>query len=143
MEGGGSEEDVRGAISVLLADDAPELRELVRFGIEEDPLLRVVWEAGDGRAAVEGVDAVGPHAAVLDLSMPHMDGYQAIAEIRNRSPEIAIIVLSGFPAERVRALVMEQGADEFVEKGAPIAELRDLIHRLVERRRADAERHAA
>lgn len=131
------------AIRVLIADDIRELRELVRFGIEEDPWMRVVAEAGDGRAAIEGVEEAAPHAVILDLSMPDMDGFQAIYEIRSRSAETVIIVLSGFPAGRMRARAIERGADAYVEKGGSIADLRELITRLVGERREAAARRAA
>jgi DNA-binding NarL/FixJ family response regulator len=88
-------------ISVFLVDDVPELRELIRFGIEDDPGFEVVGEAGDGRSALEGIAETRPAAVLLDLSMPDMDGFAAISEIRSRAPEIAIVILSGFSADRM------------------------------------------
>ena len=58
---------------------------------------------------------------LLDLSMPDMDGLQAIPEIREGDPDVAIIVLSGFSADRMSAPALERGADGYVEKGTPIA----------------------
>jgi len=60
--------------------------ELIRFGIEDDPGFEVVGEAGDGRSALEGIAEKRPAAVLLDLSMPDMDGFAAIAEIRSRPP---------------------------------------------------------
>src|SRR5215218_1987492 len=88
-------------ISVYLVDDIPELRELIRFGMEEDPSFEVVGEAGDGRSAIEGIAETGPTAVLLDLSMPDMNGLEAIPEIRRSDPDVAIIVLSGFSADRM------------------------------------------
>ena len=113
--------DGEGTITVFIADDVPELRELIRFGLEEDADFVVVGDAADGRGAIEGVELHAPHAVVLDLSMPDVDGFQAVLEIRSRRPEVAIIVLSGFAADRMRRRVMKQGADGYVEKGAPMA----------------------
>ena len=127
-----------GPISVFLVDDVPELRELIRFGMEEDPAeFEVVGEAGDGRSALEGISETNPAAVLLDLSMPDMDGLEAIPEIRSRAPQIAIIVLSGFSADRMARQAREQGADGYVEKGTPIATLREVT------RDAVAEREAA
>jgi len=126
-------------ISLYLVDDVPELRELIRFGLEEDPDFRVVGEAGDGRSAVRGVAETRPAAVLLDLSMPDMDGLEAIPRIRAEVPNTAIIVLSGFTADRVGAAAIEQGADAYVEKGAPISEIREVTRRAVDQRRSIAD----
>ena len=88
-------------ISVFLVDDVPELRELIRFGMEDDPGFEVVGEAGDGRTRARGHRRDPPAAVLLDLSMPDMDGLEAIPEIREDDPDVAIIVLSGFSADRM------------------------------------------
>jgi len=124
-------------ISVYLVDDVPELRELIKFGIEEDPGFEVVGEAGDGRSALEGIAESHPAAVLLDLSMPDMDGFEAIPEIRRGDPDVAIIVLSGFSADRMGARALERGADGYVEKGTPIQELREATRVAVAARRAD------
>jgi DNA-binding NarL/FixJ family response regulator len=122
-------------ISVFLVDDVPELRELIRFGIEDDPGFEVVGEAGDGRSALEGIAETRPAAVLLDLSMPDMDGFAAISEIRSRAPEIAIVILSGFSADRMSESALERGADGYIEKGTPIEELRRTTRRAVSARR--------
>jgi DNA-binding NarL/FixJ family response regulator len=122
-------------ISVFLVDDLPELRELIRLGVEEDPGFEIVGEAGDGRTALEGIVKTQPAAVLLDLSMPDMDGFQAIPQIREDTPDVAIIVLSGFAIDRMGEPVLERGADAYVEKGTPIQELRETIREAVAARR--------
>jgi DNA-binding NarL/FixJ family response regulator len=122
-------------ISVYLVDDLPELRELIRLGVEEDPGFEIVGEAGDGRSALEGIAKTRPAAVLLDLSMPDMDGFQAIPQIREDTPDVAIIVLSGFAIDRMGEPVLERGADAYVEKGTPIQELRETIREAVAARR--------
>ena len=124
-------------ISVYLVDDIPELRELIRYGMEEDPGFEVVGEAGDGKSAIEGIAKTRPAAVLLDLSMPDMDGLQAIPQIREGDPDVAIIVLSGFSADRMSSHVLERGADAYVEKGTPIQELRDATRMAVAKRRKE------
>jgi DNA-binding NarL/FixJ family response regulator len=135
----GAEGRRQGTITVLLVDDVPQLRELVRYGLEGDPAFEIIGEAADGRQAIAAVDTHAPAAVVLDLSMPDMDGFHAILELRDRAPHLAIVVLSGFTPERVKQRVIEQGADAYIEKGTPIAELADLLKRAVAERRALAE----
>src|SRR3954449_10420281 len=134
--GGGSVTE-RGPISVYLVDDVPELRELIKFGMEDDPEFEVVGEAGDGRSALEGIAATHPAAVLLDLSMPDMNGFEAILEIRKSDPDVAIIVLSGFSADRMGPPTLERGADRYVEKGTPIQELRDATRLAVAKRREE------
>ena len=121
---------------MYLVDDVPELRELIRFGIEVDPEFEVVGEAGDGRGALDGIAETHPAAVLLDLSMPDMDGFEAIPEIRSREPDAAIVVLSGFSADRMAERATERGADGYVEKGTPATELREITRRAVAEHRA-------
>jgi DNA-binding NarL/FixJ family response regulator len=122
-------------ISLFLVDDVPELRELLRFGVQDDPDFEIVGEAGDGRSAIEAISEKRPAAVLLDLSMPDMDGFAAIPELRRRSPELAIIVLSGFPAIRMGERARERGADAYLEKGSPMDEVRETIREAVAARR--------
>jgi DNA-binding NarL/FixJ family response regulator len=126
-----------GPISVYLVDDVPELRELVKYGLEDDPGFEVVGEAGDGRSALEGIAETNPAAVLLDLSMPDMNGLEAILEIRKRDTDVAIIVLSGFSADRMGPPTLERGADGYVEKGSPMEELRDATRTAVAARRGE------
>src|SRR3954469_22041592 len=134
---GGAPVPQRGPISVFLVDDVPELRELVKFGLQDDPAFEVVGEAGDGRSALEGIAATHPAAVLLDLSMPDMNGLEAILEIRKRDSDVAIIVLSGFSADRMGPPTLERGADRYVEKGSPMDELRAARRPAVADRRGD------
>jgi DNA-binding NarL/FixJ family response regulator len=124
-------------ISVYLVDDVPELRELIKYGMEEDPGFEVVGEAGDGKSAIEGIAETRPAAVLLDLSMPDMNGMEAIPQIRDRDSDVAIIVLSGFSADRMGGKVIERGADAYVEKGTPIQEIRDTTRMAVASRRGE------
>jgi NarL family two-component system response regulator LiaR len=142
MSGSIPTEKTSGIISVFLVDDVPELRELTRYGMEEDPGFEVVGEAGDGRSAIEGITRTAPAAVLLDLSMPDMNGFEAIPLIREQHPAIAIIVLSGFSGDRMAAKAAERGADAYVVKGTPLDELRRITRGAVAGRRA-AERRAA
>lgn len=129
---------VNGTISVFLVDDVPELRELIRVGIESDDGFEVVGEAGDGRAALVGIADTGPAAVLLDLSMPDMDGLEAIPEIRRNRPDVAIVILSGFAADRMEAKALERGADGYIEKGTAIPEVCRITREAVARRASSA-----
>lgn len=123
------------SVRVLLVDDDDLMRAGLRAVLSSDASIEVVGEAADGRSAIEGISETRPAAVLLDLSMPDMDGFEAIPEIRNRVPEIAIVILSGFSADRMGDSARERGADGYVEKGTSIAELRRTTRRAVSARR--------
>ena len=104
-------------IRVLLADDTPDIRKLLRVNLELDGRFEIVGEAADGAEAVALTRFLRPDAVVLDLAMPVMDGLQAAPLIRQCSPESRILALSGFDHTRMEARAREQGADGYLEKG--------------------------
>ena len=104
-------------VRVFLCDDVPEFRALLRLVLEGDGELIVVGEAGDGDACVTGVCESDADVVLLDLSMPGLDGLQAIPMLRSAAPNCAIVVLSGFDADRLAPQVLDLGACAYVEKG--------------------------
>ena len=106
---------------VLIADDVPELRLLLRLALESEGNFEVVGEAKDGAEALQMANDSRPDAILLDLAMPVMDGLQAIPHLKQQSPDAKILVLSGFEAGRMKHEAMEAGADGYLEKGEATA----------------------
>lgn len=123
-------------MTVVIADDTEDLRVILRLTLETDGRFVVVGEAGNGADAVATVAEKQPCAIVLDLSMPEMDGFEAIPYLRAASPGIAIAVLSGFAASRMETRAIEMGADIYMEKGLAFDHLADQLAGLCEGRRA-------
>jgi len=121
-------------VSIYICDDVPELRQLLRIVLEEDPDLHVVGEAGDARTGIEEIAELQPAVVVLDLSMPGMDGLEALPIIRRVAPDTRVVVFSGFTETRVGKLVLEQGADRYIEKGEPLDRVRDVVRELARSR---------
>jgi DNA-binding NarL/FixJ family response regulator len=109
---------------VVVADDAAGMRELMRTLLSLESDFEVVGQASNGVEAVALVTELLPDLIVIDVSMPVMDGLQAIQEIRRLSPNTRVAVLSG---ER---RPLPDGADEHIEKGTSndivVATLRKL-----------------
>lgn len=103
-------------LRVVLIDDAVRLRGLLREALGRHG-LEVVGEAGDGRSGVCLVEELSPDIVVLDLAMPGMDGLESIPQIRRRSPQTRIVVLSGFEAAHVSRRALALGAHAYLEKG--------------------------
>ena len=120
-------------ISIFLCDDVPELRALVRYGLEEDAELTVVGEAGTAEAGIEAVKELCPDVVLLDLSMPGMDGLEAIPAFLTASPETVIVVFSGFAADRMRDIALAHGAARYVEKGESLEHLRAAVREVATR----------
>src|SRR5204862_2084299 len=105
-------------IRVVLVDDVPELRLLVRLTLEDDPAIEVVGEAKNGAEGVEVVERSDPDIVLLDLSMPDMDGLEAIPLMREHAPDARLVVLSGHEAGRVSLEALDQGATRYINKAA-------------------------
>lgn len=80
-------------IRLLLADDSPLIRAVLRDLLARDPEIRIVAEVGDGRAAVAQTALLRPDLVIMDVMMPEMDGIEAVAEIMARTPT-PILMLS-------------------------------------------------
>lgn len=117
----------RARIRVLIADDAPDLRLLLRFGLTIGDEIDVVDEAGTGAEAVELTEKHRPDLVLLDVSMPVMDGLQAAIEIRKRVPETRIVMYSGFRESELEEKALEAGADRYVEKNGDLESLKRIV----------------
>jgi CheY-like chemotaxis protein len=115
-------------VRICLCDDVRDFRDLMRFGLEDDPAIEVVGEAEDGPSAIALVVERQPDVVLLDLSMPGLDGLEVIDALRQRAPDTRIIVLSGFAAARMQEVVLDRGADRYLEKGVSLSEIRSVIH---------------
>jgi DNA-binding NarL/FixJ family response regulator len=114
-------------IRVFLVDDVSDLRALVRIALEEDADFEVVGEAANGRDGVEGVAEAQPDVVLLDLSMPDMDGLEAIPLMRERAPNARIVVLSGHEAGRVSRAALDQGAADYLNKASDFEAIRATV----------------
>ena len=113
-----------GPIRVLLADDHAVVRRGLRLVLESEPDLRVVAEAGDGADAVRLGLQPDVDLAVLDVSMPRMNGLQAAAELSRRRPELRVLMLSMHDSEQYLFQALRAGASGYVLKS--VAD-RDLV----------------
>lgn len=115
--------------SLVIADDVPAIRTLLRHTLEES--FDVLGEAADGEEAVELAVALRPDVLLLDLNMPGQDGLQAIRAVRERAPRTRIVVLTGLEPAVVEHQARELGAIEFLEKTAPLDDVHDRLRALV------------
>jgi DNA-binding NarL/FixJ family response regulator len=81
-------------ISVFLADDHRVLRDGLRILLESQVDIQVVGEAENGKKAIEGISAIKPDVAVMDITMPELNGIEAAQIIHEALPKIGIVILS-------------------------------------------------
>lgn len=114
-------------VRVFLCDDVADLRALLRAFLEKDGAYAVVGEAGDGARLAGAVATARAEVVLLDLSMPEVDGLEAVAALRAADPTLGIVVLSGFEQARMEAQALALGADRYLEKRAGMAEVRRTV----------------
>jgi len=111
------------APTVVIVDDAAEVRLLIKTGLQMSRLFTVVGEGSDGSQAIELARRHAPSLMLLDVSMPGVDGLQALPEVLAASPSTRVVLFSGFEeqglADKARAL----GAADFIEKSVPVDSL--------------------
>jgi DNA-binding NarL/FixJ family response regulator len=91
--------------------------------VASEPDLEVVGEAGNGLEALAPVPRVRPDVALVDLRLPALDGVATIRALRERHPEVRVLVLTTFDTERDVVSAIEAGATGYLLKDAPLAEL--------------------
>jgi DNA-binding NarL/FixJ family response regulator len=108
---------------IVIAEDHTILREGLRALLSSRPEFEIVGEAEDGRAAVQCIERLKPALALMDLSMPRMNGMDAIREIKKRCPETKILVLTVHKTEEYILATFKAGADGYALKDSTHTEL--------------------
>jgi two-component system chemotaxis response regulator CheY len=113
------------ALRVLVVDDDPDARMLMRRVLETRRAFQVVGEAADGSQALELMESLKPQLITMDVRMPKMDGIQATRRIKERWPDAAIVGFSSFGDRREEML--EAGANAYILKDLATDEVIALI----------------
>ena len=108
---------------IVIAEDHTILRAGLRALLAAQNGLEVIGEAGDGREAIRKVDTLQPDLLLIDLSMPKLNGIDAIREIKSQHPEIKIIVLTVHKSEEYIIAALKAGANGYMLKDASQNEL--------------------
>jgi PAS domain S-box-containing protein len=125
-----------GAATIVIVDDVAELRVLVKTRLRVSGALRVVGEGTDGTDAVALAKEHRPHLMLLDVSMPGMDGLEALPEVLAISPSTRVVLYSGFEEQGLVDKARQLGAAAFIEKSVPVD---TLVSRLLAVLAADSE----
>jgi len=110
-------------VRIVIAEDHTILREGLRSLLSSNPSFEIVGEAEDGREAIKCVEKFKPDLILTDLSMPRMNGMEAIKEIKRESPTTKVLVLTVHRAEEYILATFRAGADGYLLKDSTHAEL--------------------
>ncbi len=121
-------------IRVLVADDHTIVRQGLVSLLRESGQCEVVAEAGDGMAAVEQALAKKPDVALVDITMPRLNGFEVVRRIREALPDTRILVLTVHEDEEYVLPIVSAGADGYLLKNTAATELMAAVLALFEGR---------
>jgi NarL family two-component system response regulator LiaR len=117
-------------IKLLIADDHAVVREGTRQILEQESDLTVVAEAYDGEEAIKLAGTSQPDVAIIDISMPNVDGIEATKQIKTLYPGIAVLILTAYDDEQFIFSLLEAGAAGYLLKSVRGQELVEAIRRV-------------
>jgi DNA-binding NarL/FixJ family response regulator len=110
-------------VRIVIAEDHTILREGLKSLLSSNPDFEIIGEAEDGREAIRCVEKFKPVLILMDLSMPRINGLDAIKEIKKRFSETKILVLTVHKTEEYILASLKSGADGYILKDSTHAEL--------------------
>ena len=122
-------------IKVLLADDHSIVRAGLRRIVEESGDIEVVAEAEDGREAIQLVQKIDPDVAVIDISMPDLDGLEVISRLQNLHPKLPILVLTMHEEGQYVVRTIQAGAKGYLTKQSAPEQLVKAIRKIYDGKR--------
>jgi CheY-like chemotaxis protein len=122
------------AASILIADDYDDNRELLRLMLETEGYR--IREARNGRQALEAARAELPDLALVDLSMPVLDGWSLLRELRadERTRPLPCVAVTAFAADQDRHRALEAGFNAYISKPFRAKELLELVRSFVNKK---------
>jgi DNA-binding NarL/FixJ family response regulator len=113
---------------ILIVDDSTHVRKALSAFLSTLSWLKVVCEAADGEEALQMIESQSPDMVLMDIKMPVISGLDATRMIKERWPEIKIIILTLYADYQTQA--QQAGADAFLIKGCSMEEISSTIYSL-------------
>lgn len=118
------------AITVVIADDHPVVRQGIAAIFRTDVDIKIVAEAANGEEALRACNEQHPDVLLLDLRMPKKDGLQVITELVHVVPRPRVVVMTTFECEVDVRSALKAGAKGYLLKGTPPEEIRESVRRV-------------
>lgn len=119
--------DKPGKIRLLLVDDHPIVLDGIKSHLCAQPELEVVGDAANGQEALRKAKLTLPDVILMDISMPHMNGLEAIGHLRKQVPNAKVLILTMHESKEYIAQVVRSGARGYMLKDSAPAELVSAI----------------
>lgn len=101
---------------ILVVDDAPSVRDSLKWLIEDEPGLTMIGSASNGLEALQQTTSLDPDLVILDIELPDVDGFHVTRQLKAVSPSPIVILLSVHGDSQSRKRGFEAGCDAYVEK---------------------------
>jgi len=113
--------------TVAIIEDQTAIREMLIQAILTQEEYKVVMQSGDGLAGCEQCLELKPDCVILDVMLPHLNGIEVLRRFSKEIPETRVLIFSGYQTAGLVRELLQAGAHGFVEKSAPLAELKKGI----------------
>ena len=117
----------RNKLTIVIADDHPVFRHGLREIIQAERGFKVVGEAGDGEEALEMIRKLRPAIAVLDVSMPKLDGLEVSRQLTGEGPAVGVILVTMYREQKLFTRALEAGVRGYVLKDSAATDIISCI----------------
>ena len=117
-------------IRVIFADDSAAMRTLARFALSARAGFDLVGEACDGAEALSLLDSHDADCVILDVEMPNVGGFEALAQLQRSRPSLPVVMLSGYADPVVTRRAQSEGAAAYLEKNNGLGQLAETVRRV-------------
>ena len=114
--------------TILIADDSPNVRAVIREFLKDVPDLEVCGEAVNGLDAIQKAKKLKPNLVLLDLSMPKMNGVEVASILQKTMPDVLIVLFTMYSNNISKALVSTIGVDAVLTKPDGMRQIVDTVN---------------
>ncbi len=111
------------SLRVLIVDDDPMMRIGLKQLLSNQPQLEIVSMVEDGFSGVEAASELHPDVVIMDVGMPHMDGIQATQQVKQKLPDVKVVMLTSHTDETEVIAALSSGAEGYCVKGTSVEQL--------------------
>ncbi len=122
--------------NILIVDDDEQILFAFQEMFRKEGYASAV--ARDGEAAIRAIEGSPPDVLIMDITMPRLDGLETLRRIREKSPQIPVVMITGFGTMQTAIRAMQLGAFEYLTKPLDVARIRDVVRRALAGREGEA-----
>ena len=115
-------------IKILIADDQELIRDSLKIVLDMNADMEVIGVAEDGRKVLDQLNKALPDVILMDIRMPELDGVQCTKVVKEKFPDVKIIILTTFDDDEYVFYALKYGASGYLLKGCSVQELTAAIH---------------